>query len=63
MMSINRQSFDSVEQQQPVYLLGENSRSYILMNNVPLTTNCGLAQEQQTVYVSAPVNYLPMSNL
>jgi hypothetical protein len=57
MTSINRQSQSSVDQQQPVYMQDENSRSYTVMDNVPVTINKDLPQEQQIVYFNPPVNY------
>lgn len=58
MTSINRQTLTFVDQQQPVYLSDRSSRSYTLMDNMPVTTDYELSQEQQCVYCNPSVNYL-----
>jgi len=62
MTSPVRQIYSLVEQLQPVYLPGEEPRVYAVMNDVPLTTNNGVSQEQQIVYYNTPVNYQNMNN-
>ncbi len=40
----------------------EKSRMYTVMNNIPLTTNDEVLQEQQIVYCNTPMNYQQINN-
>jgi hypothetical protein len=62
MTSLIEQDNNLVDYQQPVLMPEENSRRYAVMNNVPLCSSNVIAQEQQIVYVNAPVNDHPIDN-
>ena len=62
MTSTDGQAHNYIEQRQPVYMSDENVRSYAVMYNVPLSTNSEIAQEQQIVYNTAPIQYQPLNN-
>ncbi len=62
MTTSNRPTQVIFEQQQPVYGSSEKTRIFAVMNDVPLTTESAIPQDQQLFYYNIPMNYHPTAN-